>query len=176
MPKAVIVVVRAALERRSNNFNGHHLGWTLVLTPDEEVGSPSSAHLWDSLAATHGLWFAVRTAMASGALVGMRKGSGNFTIVVRGKSAHAGRDFEAGRNAIALASHLATNLDRLNGRIPDTTINLGRISGGGPVNVVPDLAIVRFNVRAPDAQSQSIGSNSNWQMCWPMRIRAKDSP
>lgn len=152
--KGGIVVVRAALEALEQFQLASDIGWTLVLTPDEELGSPSSAHLWDNLAHEHDFGLLFEPAMPSGAIVGQRKGSGNFTFVVRGRAAHAGRNFSAGRNAIALASHLATQLDRLNARQPDTTINLGNILGGGPVNVVPDLAIVRFNVRVPDAEAQ----------------------
>ena len=152
--KGGIVVVRAALEALEHFQLTTDIGWTLVLTPDEELGSPSSGHLWEQLAHQHDFGLLFEPAMPSGALVGLRKGSGNFTLVVRGRAAHAGRNFSAGRNAIALASHLATCLDRLNARQPDTTINLGNISGGGPVNVVPDLAIVRFNVRVPDAEAQ----------------------
>ncbi len=152
--KGGIVVVRAALEALEQFQLAHDIGWTLVLTPDEELGSPSSADLWDRLAHEHDFGLLFEPALPSGALVGQRKGSGNFTIVVRGRAAHAGRNFASGRNAIALASELATALDRLNARQPDTTINLGNITGGGPVNVVPDLAILRFNVRVPDAQSQ----------------------
>lgn len=152
--KGGIVVVRAALEALEQFELAHDIGWTLVLTPDEELGSPSSAQLWDNLAHEHDFGLLFEPAMPSGALVGLRKGSGNFTLVIRGRAAHAGRNFSAGRNAIALASHLATQLDRLNARQPDTTVNLGNILGGGPVNVVPDLAIVRFNVRVPDAEAQ----------------------
>ncbi len=126
----------------------------------------------DSLAHEHEFGLLFEPAMPSGAIVGQRKGSGNFTIVVRGRAAHAGRNFSAGRNAIALASHIATALDRLNARQPDTTINLGNIVGGGPVNVVPDLAIVRFNVRVPDAESQT-GSNINSLMCSLKSMRAR---
>ncbi len=72
---------------------------------------------------------------------------------MRGRSAHSGRDFSAGRNALALASHLATQLDRLNGQRTDTTINIGHMVGGGAVNVVPDLAVLRINVRVPDMDS-----------------------
>ena len=152
--KGGIVVVRAALEAIEHFQLATELGWTLVLTPDEELGSPSSGHLWESLASQYDFGLLFEPAMPSGALVGQRKGSGNFTIVVRGRAAHAGRNFAAGRNALALASQLATALDRLNARQPDTTINLGNMLGGGPVNVVPDLAILRFNVRVPDPESQ----------------------
>lgn len=152
--KGGVIVVRAALEalERFNLAGG--CGWTLLLTPDEEVGSPSSCELWTSLAATHDFGLLFEPALPSGALVGQRKGSGSFSLVVRGKAAHAGRDFAAGRNAVALASHLATRLDRLNGQRSDVTVNIGHLSGGGPVNVVPDLAVLRFNVRVPDAGSQ----------------------
>ena len=45
-------------------------------------------------------------------------------------------------------------LDRLNGQRNGVTVNIGQLTGGGAVNVVPDLAIVRLNVRIPDAESQ----------------------
>ncbi len=98
-----IVVVRAALEALEQFQLAPDIGWTLVLTPDEELGSPSSAHLWDKLAVEHEFGLLFEPAMPSGAIVGQRKGSGNFTLVVRGRAAHAGRNFSAGRNAIALA-------------------------------------------------------------------------
>jgi glutamate carboxypeptidase len=85
--------------------------------------------------------------MPDGALVSERKGSGNFSIVFRGRAAHAGRDFGAGRNAIVAASDFAVQVHRLNGTIPDVTLNIARIEGGGPANVVPDLAILRMNAR-----------------------------
>jgi glutamate carboxypeptidase len=40
-----------------------------------------------------------------------------------------------------------SELARLTGARPGLTLNVGRVVGGGPVNVVPDLAIARFNVR-----------------------------
>lgn len=152
--KGGIVVVRAALQALERFRLADNIGWTLLLTPDEELGSPSSAHLWSEQAADHDFGLLLEPALPSGALIATRKGSGNFVVVVRGRAAHAGRDFEQGRNAVALASRLAVNLDELNGQQRDTTINVGRVSGGGPVNVVPDLAVVHFNVRVPDVESQ----------------------
>ena len=152
--KGGIVVVRAALRAVEQFHLASNIGWTLLLTPDEELGSPSSAHLWHEHAANHDFGLLLEPALPSGALVANRKGSGNYTVVVRGRAAHAGRDFHQGRNAVALASRLAANLDGLNGQHGDTTINVGRISGGGPVNVVPELAVVHFNVRVPDPEAQ----------------------
>ena len=152
--KGGIVVARAALEALERFKLAQECGWTLLLTPDEEVGSPSSGELWTSLAATHDFGLLFEPALASGALVGERKGSGSFTLVVRGRAAHAGRDFSMGRNAVALASFLAMQLDRLNGQRPGVTVNIGQLVGGGAINVVPDLAIVRVNVRIPDNESQ----------------------
>ena len=44
--------------------------------------------------------------MPDGTLAGARPGSGNFAITIHGRSAHAGRNPEDGRNAIAAAAHL----------------------------------------------------------------------
>ena len=83
-------------------------------------------------------------------MVSRRKGSGNYSVAFRGRSAHAGRDFSAGRNAVLAAADFAVAIDRMNGTMPDVTINVGRIEGGGAVNVVPDRAVCRLNARASD--------------------------
>ena len=51
---------------------------------------------------------------------------------------------------MAGAARLATALDGLNGQRDGVTVNVARISGGAPLNVVADTAVVRFNVRVPD--------------------------
>jgi len=86
-----------------------------------------------------------------GGLASERKGSGNFHVRVKGRAAHAGRDFAAGRNAIAAASRIAVALDGLNGKREGVTLNVARIDGGSPLNQVPDNAVLRFNARFPDA-------------------------
>lgn len=151
--KGGIVVLRYALQALLKFGLAPELGWTVLLNPDEEVGSLSSAELIKELAPEFDFGLLFEPALPSGELVSERKGSGNFTISVRGKSAHAGRNFEQGRNAIAELSRLLAAVDELNGQRHDTTINVGFVSGGGPVNVVPDFAIARINARVPDSDS-----------------------
>lgn len=126
-----------------------NLGWKVILNSDEEIGSPASREVFSNYCdgADFGLLF--EPCLPNGSLVGQRKGSGNFEIVVRGQAAHAGREFHKGRNAIVAAARVAQKLHALNGRWQDTTINVAKIDGGGPTNVVPDTAVVRFNVRYP---------------------------
>ena len=50
---------------------------------------------------------------------------------------------------------MAAALHGLNGQRDGVTVNVAKIAGGGPLNVVADNAVVRFNVRVPDAQSAS---------------------
>ncbi|WP_158261383.1 MULTISPECIES: hydrolase [Pirellulaceae] len=127
------------------------LGWKVILNSDEEIGSPASREVFSnhSDGVDFGLLF--EPCLPNGSLVGQRKGSGNFEIVVRGQAAHAGREFFKGRNAIVAAAQVTQKLHALNGRWHDTTINVAKIDGGGPTNVVPDTAVVRFNVRYPSA-------------------------
>lgn len=153
--KGGLVILRYALQAVERFSLAAACGWTIVLNPDEEIGSPSSSRLLRDLASDYdfGLWF--EPALAGGALVSERKGSGTFIVVARGRSAHAGRHFEQGRNAIAHLGRLVESLDRLNGQRPGVTINVGHFVGGGPVNVVPDLAVARFNVRVKDREQQA---------------------
>jgi len=139
-------LVVAALALEAAEAAGVDVGWDVVVVPDEEIGSPGSAALLAEMAGRAHIGFGYEPAMPDGSLAGARPGSANYTHVVRGVSAHAGRELDQGRNAILAAAALAQAIDRLNDH-PDVLANPGRISGGSGTNIVPDLAILRSNVR-----------------------------
>ncbi|MBB5746245.1 hydrolase [Brevundimonas variabilis] len=151
--KGGISVLMAALEAFETHPGRERVGWTVLLSPDEEIGSPASAPLLAKLGAAGHVGMTYEPALADGTMAGARKGSGNYHLIVTGKAAHAGRAFEEGRNAIAGAALVAAALHGLNGRREGVTVNVAKISGGGALNVVADRAVVRFNVRVPDAPS-----------------------
>lgn len=149
--KGGLSVMLGALEAFEGSAGKGSVGYRVLLSPDEEVGSPASAPLLAELGRAAHLGMTYEPAVGStGALASSRKGSGNFALVVGGRAAHAGRDFAAGRNAVAAAARLAAELDGLNKRLAGVTVNVARIEGGGALNVVPASAVVRFNVRTTD--------------------------
>ena len=154
--KSGIVVMLIALEALERSEVADFIGWEVLINPDEELGSPGSTPLLTQCAKRNHLGFVFEPTLADGSLAGQRKGSGNFTVVVRGRSAHAGREFHLGCNAITATATVITQLDALNGRFEGLTINIAQVEGGGPLNMVPDLAICRLNVRYDDAGQEAI--------------------
>jgi glutamate carboxypeptidase len=154
--KGGIVVMLNALLALEQSPHAKNLGWHVLLNPDEEIGSPGSAPLLERAAASAHLALVFEPAPTPTTLVTRRKGSGNFSIIFRGRAAHAGREIEKGRNAILAAARFALEATAAVSAIPDATINVAKVDGGGPANVVPDLAILRFNVRVvtPEQQRQ----------------------
>jgi len=149
--KGGLVVMLFALRALEQSNLAPQPGWEILLNPDEEIGSPGSGPLLTATAGRHRIALCFEPSLPDGSLVGARKGSGNFTLVVRGRAAHAGRDFHLGRSAIVAVAEFITRLHALSRQLPEgVTINCGRIEGGGAVNVVPDLAIGRFNVRVTE--------------------------
>ena len=132
------------------------VGVDVLISPDEEIGSLGSGPVIAELGAAADLGMTYEPALADGSLAGARKGSGNWSLKVSGRAAHAGREHHLGRNALAAACAFGTGLDELNGRREGVTFNLARIDGGGPPNVVPDNAVVRFNVRV------ATGNDRTW--------------
>ncbi|HEU4958938.1 MAG TPA: M20/M25/M40 family metallo-hydrolase, partial [Sphingomonas sp.] len=112
---------------------------------DEETGSFSSAALLARAARGKVAALTYEPALPDGTLAGARGGTGNFSIVVTGKSAHAGRNPDDGRNAIVAAAEIAVRLAAT--KSPTLSVNPARIEGGGPNNVVPELAVLRVNFR-----------------------------
>lgn len=151
--KGGILVLRNALHALTSFELLSEVGWTILLNPDEELGSPSSAALIQTVAPEFEFGLLFEPALPDNSLVSQRKGSGNYDLVVHGKAAHAGRHFEDGRNAVAHLCEMLSNLHKLNGLKEGATINVGSIQGGTAVNIVPELAVGRFNVRVPDEAS-----------------------
>jgi glutamate carboxypeptidase len=152
--KGGIAVMLAALKAVEKSQPLDRVGYEVIINSDEEVGSPASAPLLARAAAGKAAALTYEpAALPDGTLAGARPGSGNFAILVRGKSAHAGRNPEDGRNALLAAADLALRLDAL--KRDGLTVNPSRIEGGSPSNVVPDLAILRVNLRprTPDIEA-----------------------
>jgi glutamate carboxypeptidase len=151
--KGGIAVMLSALRAVEASPLAGRFGYEVVLNSDEEVGSPGSAPLIAK--AAHGKRAAFTyepSALPDGTLAGARPGSGNFSLFVKGRSAHAGRNPEEGRNALVAAADLALRLAAA--RAPGLKINPARIDGGGPNNVVPEEAVLRVNLRPSTPQDQ----------------------
>ncbi|HEX9955453.1 MAG TPA: hydrolase [Allosphingosinicella sp.] len=154
--KGGLAVMLVALKALELSPLAERVGYEVLINSDEEVGSPGSAPL--IALAARGKKAALTyepSALPDGTLAGARPGSGNFSLLVRGRSAHAGRDPENGRNALVAASDLALRLYAA--RRPGLSVNPAKIDGGGPNNVVPDQAVLRVNLRprAPEDQAEA---------------------
>ena len=147
---AVMLAALCAIEA-----GGTDLGYDVIINSDEETGSAASAALLSSLAKDK---IAALTyepaALPDGTLAGARPGSGNFSVIITGKAAHAGRNPEDGRNALVAAADVALRLNAA--RSATLSINPAKIDGGGPNNIVPDHAILRFNMRPARPEDEQI--------------------
>jgi glutamate carboxypeptidase len=157
--KGGIAVMLAALKAFEASPLRDRIGYQVVLNSDEEIGSPGSAALLMQAAQGKQAAFTYEpSALPDGTLAGARPGSGNFSIVVTGRSAHAGRNPGDGRNALLAAADIALRLEAL---IRDgLTVNPARIDGGGPNNVVPDHAILRVNMRPRTPADQQMAQDA----------------
>jgi glutamate carboxypeptidase len=152
--KGGLAVLLAALKAVEESPLSATFGYEVVINSDEEVGSPGSAAL--IVEAARGKKAALTyepSALPDGTLAGARPGSGNFSLIVKGRSAHAGRNPEEGRNALLAAAELALLLAGAKGE--GLSVNPARIDGGGPNNVVPDHAILRINMRPATLADQA---------------------
>jgi glutamate carboxypeptidase len=154
--KGGIAVMLAALEAFESSPFAGGVGWEALVNPDEEIGSPGSAKLFIRSAVGNDLGLVFEPPLPDGTLVGERKGSGTWTAVMRGRAAHAGRDTDRGRNAIEGLAELILDLRTLSGKGDGITVNTGHVAGGGPANIVPDLATCRFNVRVATREDRRL--------------------
>lgn len=145
--KGGLAVMLAALETFEATPEATNLGWQVLLTPDEEIGSIASRQLILDSARRHKLALVFEPARGNGDLVKSRMATGTFKAVCKGRAAHAARVPNEGRNAIVALCEFVLGVHALPSKIPGILVNVGAIRGGGPVNIVPDRAETDINIR-----------------------------
>ena len=119
----------------------------LLLTSDEEIGSPTSRELIEAAACRSAYVLVLEPPLAGDKFKTARKGVGLFTLEVAGKAAHAGVEPEKGVNAIIELAHQILTISAMGDPETGTTLNVGLIHGGTASNVIPSQAIARIDVR-----------------------------
>jgi glutamate carboxypeptidase len=144
--KGGIAVMCEALLAFERCPDAHRIGYDVMINSDEETGSLSSAPLIAELAGgKHAALTYEPSALPDGTLAHARGGSGNYSVVAQGRSAHAGRNPQDGRNALLALADLALRLKAM--ERDGLSVNPARMEGGSANNVVPDHALLRFNIR-----------------------------
>ncbi len=120
----------------------------ILMTSDEEVGSPTSRKLIEEEARAADYALVMESPLPGGVLKTARKGGGHFTVDVTGRAAHAGVEPEKGISAIQELAHQILALHALTDLARGSTVNVGVIEGGTVGNSVAAHARGLVDVRA----------------------------
>ncbi len=123
----------------------------LIMTDDEEIGSPVSRPSIEELARPAHCALVLEPATPSGALKTARKGVASYELEVTGRASHAGGAPHEGRSALTELAHQLLWLASLNDSTTGTTVNVGIAEGGTAPNVVPAAARASIDVRVRTA-------------------------
>ena len=120
----------------------------MLWTTDEEVGSRTSRALIETEATKSDAVLVFEPSLPGGGLKTSRKGVGQFEIVARGVSAHAGLDPGKGVSAVRELARQIVSIDDLQDPAHGVTVSATVISGGTRANVIPDEARATIDARA----------------------------
>jgi glutamate carboxypeptidase len=126
---------------------------TILLTCDEETGSPTGRPLVEAEAKKSRAVLVMEPPASGGRVKTARKGTGMFTIEVQGRAAHAGLDPEKGISAVLELSRQTVRLHELNDPVSGTTVTVNVIQGGTHSNVIPADARAEVDMRFTSADA-----------------------
>jgi glutamate carboxypeptidase len=121
---------------------------TILITSDEEVGSPTSRALIEEEALRSAYALVMESPLPGGVIKTSRKGAGSFALEITGRAAHAGVEPERGISAIQELAHQIINLHKLTDMEQGSTVNVGVVQGGTVSNVVAAQATAKIDVRS----------------------------
>ncbi|GAA3571863.1 M20 family metallopeptidase [Microlunatus spumicola] len=127
----------------------------LLVTADEEIGSPAGRALVEDAAQGARAVLVLEASAPCGALKVARKGVGNYWLHVTGRAAHAGLEPELGVNALVAAAGLVLELAGLADAAAGTTVTPTLARAGSAQNTVPASASVAVDVRAASTAEQT---------------------
>jgi len=151
--KAGLVTIIYALKALESIKFTNYREITIIIGGDEEIGSPSSRHIYENEAIDADACFVFEPARADGSLVSARKGVGVFNLTLQGIPAHAGEAPEKGASAVKELAHKILALEKLNELYEGVTVTVGIIGGGTRMNIIPEKASAEIDVRLPDVKT-----------------------
>jgi glutamate carboxypeptidase len=129
-------------------------GVTVLVTGDEEIGSPGSRGLIEEEARAASAALVLEASADGGALKTARKGVSHYELVVTGRAAHAGLEPERGHNTTVELAHQVLAIAALADPALGTTVTPTLMSSGTSVNTVPAKGSVAVDVRIADQAEQ----------------------
>ena len=138
---------------------------TVLVNPDEEIGSIGSGEVISALADQHDtvLSFeptAAKAVVKGEALLLGAAGTAAVTMEVKGRASHAGAAPDLGRNAIIEISHQMIQTRDVAKDIPGAQLNWTNVISNKATNQIPELATARADVRitVPGAEQKLIAA------------------
>jgi glutamate carboxypeptidase len=122
-------------------------GVTLLVTGDEELGSPSSRGLIEDEARLAEAALVLEASADGGALKTERKGVSLYDVRAVGRAAHAGLEPERGVNATLELAHQALLVSALSDPARGTTVTPTAVRAGTTTNTVPAEGSFAVDVR-----------------------------
>jgi glutamate carboxypeptidase len=129
-------------------------GVTVLITGDEELGSPTSRALIEAEAAGCDAALVLEASADGGALKIERKGVSLYEVRVHGRAAHAGLEPERGINATIELAHQVLAISALADAGRGTTVTPTLVSAGTTSNTVPAAGCLAVDVRVRQGAEQ----------------------
>lgn len=129
-------------------------GVTILVTGDEEVGSPSSRALIEAEASGCAAALVLEASADGGALKTERKGVSLYEVGVHGRAAHAGLEPHRGVNATVELAHQVLAVAALADAVHGTSVTPTTMSAGTTSNTVPAAGLLQVDVRVRHAVEQ----------------------
>jgi len=145
--KASCVMAVEALHAQTAVSQQPQRSVTLLLTCDEEIGSPTGRALVEQEARRAAQVLVLEPPAPGGCVKTARKGVGGWTVSAHGIASHAGLHPEQGASAILELARQTERLHSLNNPRCGTSFNVGVIRGGTRPNVIAAQAEMEVDVR-----------------------------
>lgn len=129
-------------------------GVTMLVTGDEEIGSPSSRALIEAEAQGCHAVFVLEASADGGALKTGRKGASLYDVRVTGRAAHAGLEPHRGVNATVELAHQVLAIASLGDEALGTAVTPTALQSGTTHNTVPAAGGLAVDARALTIEEQ----------------------
>src|SRR4051794_9519818 len=145
-----------------HKFGGSPHPIKLLITSDEEIGSPSSRPVIEREGRAARAVFNSEPGRPTGNIVTSRKGGIFMHVGISGKAAHSGANFAAGVSAIGELAHKIVQIHALTDLTKGITLNVGLVAGGQSVNTTGPFAQGQIDKRSvgPAGPAPPLGASA----------------